>query len=150
MSRSEEAKVEQPDDLDLFIAEQAQRSRGFVEAYEDAQHRSAALRWLVSFRKKCGLSQAQTARAMGTTQSAVSELEGGGTDFYLSTLQRYARAMDIRLVVNVQTTTQSIIWPDMMQHFFRPPTVSPDRLSLSANSQTARHPMYKQDLTLAA
>jgi transcriptional regulator with XRE-family HTH domain len=138
------------DELDLFIVDQSLRSRGFAEAYEDAEHRSSVLRWLVAFRKKCGLSQVQTARFMGTTQSAVSQLEGGGTDFYLSTLQRYARAMDIRLTVTAQSRTEYIIWPETMQHFFRQPAVSQDRLSLSANSQTARCPMYKQLLDRAA
>lgn len=142
--------MESMDDLDLFIAEQVDRSRGFADAFEDAEHRSSILRWLVAFRKRLGLTQAQTADAMGTTQSAVSELEGGGTDFYLSTLQRYARSMDLRLILTAQTSTQTIIWPEMMQHFFRPPSVSTERLSLSASSQTARHPMYKQQVLQAA
>ena len=40
-----------------------------------------------------GLSQAEVAGRMGTSQSAVARLEAGGADVRLSTLQRYAAAV---------------------------------------------------------
>lgn len=83
-------------DLDDFI-EEASLDPDFRHAFEDAEARSALLRNLVRARKWQRISQADAARFMGTTQSAVSDLEGGDTDPQLSTLQRYARAVNARL-----------------------------------------------------
>jgi transcriptional regulator with XRE-family HTH domain len=48
---------------------------------------------LVKARADQGLSQTAVARRMGTTQSAVSDLERSGSDPRVSTLMRYARAL---------------------------------------------------------
>jgi transcriptional regulator with XRE-family HTH domain len=69
--------------------------------FEDAQARSRLLRDLLEWRHTSGRSQKSIAQAMGTVQSAVSDLEGGGTDPRLSTLQRYARAVGTKLSVEV-------------------------------------------------
>jgi transcriptional regulator with XRE-family HTH domain len=76
-------------------------SRDFTEHFEDAGVRAKVLRGLLNARRLCERTQGQVAKAMGTTQSAVSELEGGGTDPRLSTLQRYARAVGARVDVAV-------------------------------------------------
>lgn len=52
---------------------------------------------LVEHRLRLGLSQAEVAERMHTTQSAVSKFERAGGDPRLSTLQRYARAVEARL-----------------------------------------------------
>jgi DNA-binding XRE family transcriptional regulator len=88
------------DDLDRFIAEQ-RRDPEFDAAYLDAQARSSLLAGCVRLRKAAGLTQAEVARAMGTTQSAVSDLEAGAADPRLGTLQRYARAVGAHLEVSV-------------------------------------------------
>ncbi|MPZ89346.1 MAG: helix-turn-helix domain-containing protein, partial [Nitriliruptorales bacterium] len=44
-------------------------------------------------REELGLSQTLVAARMGTSQSAVARLEGGGTDVRMSTLERYAAAV---------------------------------------------------------
>lgn len=49
---------------------------------------------LVAARKECGLSQTEIAAQMGTSQSAVARLERGDVDARLSTLERYAAALD--------------------------------------------------------
>lgn len=89
------------DDLDLFLEEQLKDER-FKGAYEDAAARAALLRSLTSRRSDQSISQSAVARLMGTTQSAVSDLENGSTDPRLSTLQRYARAVGCRLDVLVK------------------------------------------------
>ena len=86
------------DDLDAYVLEQDPE---FHAALEDAQTRSALLRELTECRRAHHASQSTVAARMGTTQSAVSELEGGDTDPRLSTLQRYARALGRRLEVAV-------------------------------------------------
>ncbi len=48
---------------------------------------------LVAERRSAGLSQADVARAMGTSQPAVARLEAGATDVRLSTVGRYADAV---------------------------------------------------------
>jgi transcriptional regulator with XRE-family HTH domain len=70
-------------------------------AYED-EARIAAFRDLVyRVRTDAGLTQAQLAKRMGTTQSAVARLEGGGTRPTLETLEKVASAVGAELVVGV-------------------------------------------------
>jgi transcriptional regulator with XRE-family HTH domain len=52
---------------------------------------------LVDERLARGLSQTEVAARMGTSQSAVARLERGDADVRLSTLQRYAAALDQRV-----------------------------------------------------
>jgi transcriptional regulator with XRE-family HTH domain len=57
---------------------------------------SADLAWvtqLVARRKQLGLTQADVARAMGRSQSVVSDIETMSSDPRLSTLRRYALAI---------------------------------------------------------
>jgi transcriptional regulator with XRE-family HTH domain len=89
------------DDLDSFLDEEL-RDPEFRGAYEDAMARSALLHALVRRRGECRLSQADVASRMGTTQSAVSDLERGAADPRLSTLQRFARAINCELHVLLQ------------------------------------------------
>ncbi len=49
---------------------------------------------LVRRRVRLGLSQTAVAARMGTSQSAVARLEAGRSDPRLSTLERYAAALD--------------------------------------------------------
>ena len=65
--------------------------------YQDATRRLAMLAAMPRIRSHRKLSQASVAAAMGTTQSAISDLESGRVDPQLRTLQRYARAIRRRL-----------------------------------------------------
>jgi ribosome-binding protein aMBF1 (putative translation factor) len=49
---------------------------------------------LVARRIELGLSQTEVAARMGTSQSAVARLESGAVDVRLSSLERYAAAVD--------------------------------------------------------
>src|SRR6266536_2798022 len=68
--------------------------------YEDALHREELLEAMVAARGN--LAQKAVAAAMGTTQSAVSDIENGRVDPRLSTLQRYARAVERRIEVRLR------------------------------------------------
>lgn len=92
------------DDLDVFVEEQ-RRDPAFAAAYQDAEARAALLDGCVRFRKAAGLTQTDVARAMGTTQSVISELEAGAADPRLGTLQRYARAVGAQLAVSISPST---------------------------------------------
>ena len=49
---------------------------------------------LASLRRTLGLSQTEVAARMGTSQSALARLESGQADVRVSTLSRYAGALD--------------------------------------------------------
>ena len=93
---SDEMDDHERDDLDEMLGEIAEDPAARA-AYHDAIHREDLLVNLVRARKK--LSQKKVAIAMGTTQSAISDIENGRVDPRLSTLQRYARAVGKRLAV---------------------------------------------------
>jgi transcriptional regulator with XRE-family HTH domain len=67
---------------------------GFAEM---AERRRALADELVTRRMRLGLSQTQVAARMGTSQSAVARIESGDADVRLSTLERYAAALDMQL-----------------------------------------------------
>jgi transcriptional regulator with XRE-family HTH domain len=70
-------------------------------AYED-EARISAFRTLVHrLRTGAGLTQAELAHRMGTTQSAIARMEGGGTRPTLETLEKLAAAVGGELVVGV-------------------------------------------------
>ncbi len=70
-------------------------------AYAD-EARIAAFRELVyRLRFEAGLTQAELAERMGTTQSAIARMEGGGTRPNLETLEKLATAVGAELVVGV-------------------------------------------------
>jgi DNA-binding XRE family transcriptional regulator len=77
--------------------DEAKKSPEFRNAYEDAQHLQAVMDALVSRRKLLGLTQKQVADKMGVTQSTVSQFETEIGDPLISTLQRYARAVDAEI-----------------------------------------------------
>jgi predicted transcriptional regulator len=69
---------------------------------EMADRRRALAGDLVELRSRLGLSQTEVAARMGTSQSAVARLESGDADVRLSTLDRYAAALDHRLEFRIQ------------------------------------------------
>ncbi len=73
----------------------------FREQYEKADAEYAIIEALVRARTQAKLSQAELARRIGTTQSAIARLEGGGVSPSLSTLRRYAEATGTKLQVNL-------------------------------------------------
>ncbi len=62
--------------------------------FREMAQRRALARELVQCRIDLGLSQTEVAARMGTSQSAVARLESGEADVRLSTLERYASALD--------------------------------------------------------
>jgi DNA-binding XRE family transcriptional regulator len=57
---------------------------------------------LIAARVRAGLTQAQLAKRMGTTQSAIARLEGGKRLPSMTTLKRYAQATGTRPVVRLE------------------------------------------------
>lgn len=90
------------DSLDSEI-EESLKDPEYRAAYEDANHRHEFVDLLVDLRKDRHLTQKQVAERMGVGQPTVAGFENEGSDPRLSTLQRYARAVEVRCVVTVQT-----------------------------------------------
>jgi transcriptional regulator with XRE-family HTH domain len=70
-------------------------------AYEDEARVSAFRALVYRLRIEAGLTQAELAQRMGTTQSAIARMEGGGARPTLETLEKLAAAVGGELVVGV-------------------------------------------------
>jgi transcriptional regulator with XRE-family HTH domain len=88
------------DELDSHIEESLQNAE-YRAASIDVERRIDLLKTLVEMRKDVGLTQKQIARRMGVGQSTVSGFETEGSDPRLSTVQRYARAVEAECLVVV-------------------------------------------------
>jgi transcriptional regulator with XRE-family HTH domain len=95
-------------------------------AYADDRALLELLESLVVRRRELGLSQRAVAKAMGTTQSAVSELERAEADPRISTLQRYARAVGMQVILQARAP-QAIV-----------PTITVDVSPRPNSEQTGR------------
>jgi DNA-binding XRE family transcriptional regulator len=73
----------------------------FLQEYEKADAEFRLVEALVNARTRANLSQAELARRVGTTQSAIARLEGGGVSPSVATLRRYAEATGMRLEINL-------------------------------------------------
>ena len=62
-----------------------------------AERRRSVAGQLLTLRRELGLSQAEVASRMGTSQSAVARFEAGELDARLSTVERYTTALGARL-----------------------------------------------------
>lgn len=99
---------------DLGFDEQSAEVR---RAREEAAIYADSVAALFAARKSEGLSQAQVADRMGTTQSAVSEIEAGSKDMRLSTLIRYAQAVDrtIAVALSQRSGAAESIWEEVAE-----------------------------------
>lgn len=86
--------------FDKYLQEQLQIP-GVRAGFEDQGLLQRVIDRLIGFRKALGLTQTEVARRMGVGQPTVSGFETEMSDPRLSTLQRYARAVEARLEVNV-------------------------------------------------
>lgn len=77
---------------------------GFDALAEDAD---ALIADLVELRRQRGLSQTDIAERMGTSQSALARVESGRSDLRMSTVARYAEALDVDLNFAIRTRPSS-------------------------------------------
>ena len=100
-----------PDDWEWLESEVSAQPAA-AGAYDDAVVRDSLLDMMATAREVSGLSQKAVAAAMGTTQSAISELLSGHVDARVSTLQRYARATGHRLSVQLSPSGTRTVHDD--------------------------------------
>lgn len=91
----------------------------FRGAYEDALSLDNIIDELIKLRHERGLNQSQLARLMGVGQSTISGFENESTDPRLSTLQRYARALDARVRIGVEVCGEKGIWRSAALHSWK-------------------------------
>ena len=73
----------------------------FREEYAPADDEFALVEALIRARTAAKLTQEELANRLGTTQSAIARLEGGGVSPSFATLRRYAEATGTRLTVKL-------------------------------------------------
>jgi transcriptional regulator with XRE-family HTH domain len=73
----------------------------FREEYAKADAEYTLIESLVRARNAAQLSQAELARRIGTTQSAIARLEAGRVSPSVSTLRRYAEATGTKLRIEL-------------------------------------------------
>src|SRR5947207_3346512 len=75
-----------------YVAQRAARDPAFRAAREASQPLYEFQRALIAARLAAGLTQRQLAERMGTGQSVIARIEGGGHPPRLDTLQKWAAA----------------------------------------------------------
>jgi|KBSMisStaDraftv2_1062788.scaffolds.fasta_scaffold187041_3 DNA-binding XRE family transcriptional regulator len=75
----------------------------FKAEYDRLEPEFALARELIGARLKAKLTQAQVARRMGTSQSAVARIESGRTPS-LTSLRKYARAVGRKVEIRLAKT----------------------------------------------
>ena len=89
------------DDLDQLIDELAKEDAALPLRVAAALERRELARQLAERRRGAGLSQAELAKRMGTSQGQITRFESGA-DTRLSTVARYAAAIGIKLRWSIQ------------------------------------------------
>lgn len=76
---------------------------GYERAYAALDEEFQLARLMIEARARAGLTQAQLAKRMRTTQSVIARLEGGRAKPSMTTLRRIARATGLRLTIAFQS-----------------------------------------------
>jgi ribosome-binding protein aMBF1 (putative translation factor) len=77
----------------------------FDEAYESTRLALDVGEKVRDAREAAGLSQRELAARMGTSQAAVARLEAGGVGATLTTLQKVAAALDLKVTVELSAAS---------------------------------------------
>ncbi|MXW54948.1 MAG: helix-turn-helix transcriptional regulator [Gammaproteobacteria bacterium] len=78
---------------------QLMRDPEFRREYERADEEFTLIEALIRARTAANLTQTELAERLGTSQSAVARMEGGGVSPSVATLRRYAKATGTRLKI---------------------------------------------------
>ncbi len=102
--------------FDIFLDEQLRDPR-FAERFERAGEAWDVAIQIVAMREKAGLTQAQLARRVGTTQQQISRLEGAGYEGHsLSMLRRIAKVLHARVRVTFEPIQRQISKTSASKH----------------------------------
>jgi ribosome-binding protein aMBF1 (putative translation factor) len=84
--------------IDEFIAEEEARDPEYKSERERNRHLREFAKLVLIRRTELGLNQQALAERMGTSHSVISRLESGRHNFSIATLERLARALDVKLI----------------------------------------------------
>lgn len=90
------------DDLDRLITDLKARNPEIAESFDRGYAAFRIGARLQVAREAAGMTQQQVAERLGTHKSAISRLENNAGDMRLSTLQRYAEAVGLQLVLELR------------------------------------------------
>jgi transcriptional regulator with XRE-family HTH domain len=89
------------------VAKRWMKEPGFKKGYDALEDEFALASQLIEARSRAGLTQAEVAERMGTSQSTVARLESGGAKPSLSTLKRFAKATGARVRITLEAKPAS-------------------------------------------
>lgn len=74
---------------------------GVKKAYKDLEMEYAIIEQLITFRLRCGVTQAELAKKVGTKQSVISRFESGTENPTLGFLRKITDALGAQLSVTI-------------------------------------------------
>ena len=90
------------------LHEKWSRDPDYLKGYEEMRPEFELARALIAARSQAGLTQAQLAARMETSQSVVSRLESGQAHPSTKTLERIARATGTRLRIAFEEVSDAV------------------------------------------
>ena len=89
-------------DLQKYIETRKKKDPGFVGSYDSGYEEFKIGVLLREARQKSGLTQEELARRVKTTKSAISRIENHAEDIKLSTIERVAKALGKKIIVEIK------------------------------------------------
>jgi DNA-binding XRE family transcriptional regulator len=88
-------------DVQKYVEKRSKRDKAFAKSFETGYTESKIGVILCQAREEAGLTQVEVARRLHTKKSAISRIENHPDDVRLSTLRRYAEAVDANLQIHL-------------------------------------------------
>jgi ribosome-binding protein aMBF1 (putative translation factor) len=88
-------------DLERYIAKRKKKSAQFEKDFETNYQAFEFSAMLREARENAGITQETIARKLRTKKSAISRIENHAADIRLSTLDKYAKAIGMRLSIQI-------------------------------------------------
>jgi HTH-type transcriptional regulator / antitoxin HipB len=88
-------------DVERYIEKRKKQSARFAKDFESGYQSVEFSVMLREARKRAGATQESIAKKLRTKKSAISRIENHSDDIRLSTLHKYAKALGMRLLVQI-------------------------------------------------
>jgi ribosome-binding protein aMBF1 (putative translation factor) len=89
-------------DLQRYIENRKKSDSAFANSYDSGYEEFKIGVILREARRKSGLTQEELARRIRTTKSAISRIENHAEDIKLSTIEKVAKALGKKIVVEIK------------------------------------------------
>jgi len=90
-------------DVERYIETRKKRSSKFADNFESGYEAFEFSAMLREARERAGITQEMIAKKLRTKKSAISRIENHAEDIRLSTLSKYAKALGMKLKVQLTT-----------------------------------------------